>query len=256
MSDHVLNTPQDFQVIQKEFSDSIRDPKNHSSVSGINERHMSVYRELFYNNIEGFISGGFPVLMEILTQEQQSSLVRDFFIKHACHSPYFLKISEEFLEYLTSCQLDFLPEFAYQLAHWEWMELHADVYQESSTQAVLKTLDTTADIVSVIECAWCQVYDYPVHKISAQMSAQAQCEPKQSYLMVFRDQALDVGFNELNPLSAMLFQRLKDNQVLSANAILKELALQYNMDEEQVVQGGSEILQQWCHLGLIVQKAR
>jgi len=250
MNDHLPNKPQDFRQIQKEFSDSIRDPINNSSVTGIDERHMSVYQELFYNNIEGFISGGFPVLMELLSKEQQKILVRDFFIKHTCQSPYFLKISEEFLEYLANCQLDFLPDFTYQLAHWEWMELHADVYQTCSEQTVLTTFNIEQDIVSIIECAWCQVYDYPVHQISAQN----QCEPKQSYLMVYRNQQLEVGFNELNPLSAMLFQCLKDNQTLTIIAILKNLALQYNMDEAQVVQGGSEILRQWCDLGLIIQQ--
>ncbi len=250
MTASLPKTAPNFQQIQKEFSDSIRDPINHSSVAGVDERYMSVYRELFYNNIEGFISGGFPVLMELLTQEQQTTLVRDFFINHACHSPYFLKISEEFLEYLAHCQLDFLPDFTYQLAHWEWMELHADVYQTSLEPTVLTALDVEQDIVSIIECAWCQVYDYPVHQISAQN----QCEPKQSYLMVYRNQQLEVGFNELNPLSAMLFQCLKDNQTLTIMTILKNLALQYKMDEEQVVQGGNEILQQWCDLGLIIQQ--
>jgi len=244
--------PLGFQQIQKNFSDAIRDPKGYPEVAGVDERRMSVYRELFFNNIEGFISGGFPVLMELLSQEQQTELVRDFFIKHACHSPYFLKISEEFLEYLLDCQLNFLPEYAYQLAHWEWMELYADVYQNTSEQMPISELDFEKDLIGMIECAWCQAYDYPVHQISVNNA----CEAATSYLMVYRNQQLKVEFVALNPLSAMLFQCLQGNQHLTADEILRDIATQQKMDINQVVQGGRQILQQWCDLELLTLKSR
>jgi len=246
------NSPLGFQQIQKKFSDAIRDPKAHSEVAGVDERHMNVYRELFFNNVEGFISGGFPVLMELLSKAQQTELVRDFFISHSCHSPYFLKISEEFLEYLLHCQLDFLPEFAYQLAHWEWMELHADVYQNTSENMPISKLNFEKDPVGMIESAWCQAYDYPVHQISAGNT----CEAATSYLMVYRNQQLKVEFVALNPLSALLFQRLQDNQQLTADEILRDIATQQNMDINQVVQGGRQILQQWCDLQLLTLQSR
>ncbi len=237
----------DFQQIQKTFSDAIRDPKSHPEVAGVDKRHMNVYRELFFNNVEGFISGGFPVLMELFSKDQQTELVRDFFINHVCHSPYFLKISEEFLEYLLSSQLDFLPEYAYQLAHWEWMELYADVYQNSTEQSVICEVSFEKDAISIIESAWCQAYDYPVHQISADNP----CQATTSYLMVYRNQKLEVAFLELNPLSAVLFQRLQENKHLSADAILQDIAVQQNMDVNQVVLGGRQILQQWCDLKLL-----
>jgi len=249
---HLPNSPLGFQQIQKKFSDAIRDPKAHSEVAGVDERHMNVYRELFFNNVEGFISGGFPVLMELLSKAQQTELVRDFFIRHSCHSPYFLKISEEFLEYLLHCQLDFLPEFAYQLAHWEWMELHADVYQNTSENMPISKLNFEKDPVGMIESAWCQAYDYPVHQISAGNT----CEAATSYLMVYRNQQLKVEFVALNPLSALLFQRLQDNQQLTADEILRDIATQQNMDINQVVQGGRQILQQWCDLQLLTLQSR
>ena len=252
MNKHLPNSPLGFQQIQKKFSDAIRDPKAHSEVAGVDERHMNVYRELFFNNVEGFISGGFPVLMELLSKAQQTELVRDFFISHSCHSPYFLKISEEFLEYLLHCQLDFLPEFAYQLAHWEWMELHADVYQNTSENMPISKLNFEKDPVGMIESAWCQAYDYPVHQISAGNT----CEAATSYLMVYRNQQLKVEFVALNPLSALLFQRLQDNQQLTADEILRDIATQQNMDINQVVQGGRQILQQWCDLQLLTLQSR
>ncbi len=237
----------DFQKIQKAFSNAIRDPEKPSKISGIDNRHMNVYRELFFNNVQGFILGGFPVLMELLSKEQQIQLVRAFFNKHHCNSPYFLKISEEFLQFLPECALDFLPEFSYQLAHWEWMELHADVYQNSKPINHVTTIDIDNDILTIIESAWCQAYDYPVHKISSENSVVAGT----SFLMVYRDESLNVGFNELNPLSALLFERLKNNLNLNIDAILQEIALQQKMNSQPVIEGGRQIIQQWCQLGLL-----
>ncbi len=248
MNANLHNKESDFKNIQKAFSDAIRDPVNHPNVAGIDQRHMNVYRELFFNNVEGFISGGFPVLMELFSEEQQIQLVRDFFIKHNCHSPYFLKISEEFLEYLLVSELDFLPEFSYQLAHWEWMELYADVYKETQSQAILTELDFEADIISITQSAWCQAYDYPVHKISSEN----HCEPKVSYLMVYRNPQLEVGFIEINPLSALLYERLKENTCKSADGLLQHIAIEQNMDTAQVVQGGRQILEHWAGLGLLI----
>ncbi len=238
-----------FQEIQKSFSDAIRNPHNHPNLDDVEERRLKVYSELFYNNIEGFISGGFPVLKELFSEEQWHCLVRDFFIKHSCSSPYFLQISEEFLNYLPTSALEFLPEFSYQLAHWEWMELHADVYNSQRENVPPKTLNAKNQILSVIESAWCQAYDFPVHTITADNLP----EQKTSYLMVYRNHDLDVGFIELNPLSALLFESLKNNTDQVLNCILQDIARQVNMDETIVINGGQKIINQWFELGILIE---
>ena len=238
-----------FQEIQKSFSDAIRNPKSNPALDGVEERRLKVYSELFYNNIEGFISGGFPVLKELFSEEQWNCLVRDFFIKHSCSSPYFLQISEEFLNYLPNSTLEFLPEFSYQLAHWEWMELHADVYNSQRENVLPKILGSNTQILSVIESAWCQAYDFPVHTISADNLP----EQKVSYLMVYRNHDLEVGFIELNPLSTLLFESLKNNTNQVLNNILQDIARQVNMDETIVINGGQQIINQWFELGILIE---
>ena len=56
-----------FQEAQRHFAAHIRNPDLNSAPSGIEDRRMSIYRELFYNNVESFISNGFPVLRSITT---------------------------------------------------------------------------------------------------------------------------------------------------------------------------------------------
>jgi hypothetical protein len=61
---------------------------------------MKVYNELLYNNLEGFLLACFPVCRKILGKRRWDRLARAFFRDHACHTPYFRQIPEEFLKYL------------------------------------------------------------------------------------------------------------------------------------------------------------
>ncbi len=243
----------DFQKVQRSFSAQVRDPNRVSESNGIEERRMAIYQNLFFNNVDGFISGGFPVLKELLSQDHWTELVRDFFIHFKCETPYFLEISEEFLKYLQESELDFLPVFSYQLAHWEWMELHADIFEVSKEQKTLTDLNALQQPVTLIESAWCIAYDYPVHKISKENQP---TEETPTYLMIYRNPQDEVGFNELNPLSAMLFECLQNNQNKTPNEILMDIArgqfiAKDSAQEETVIQGGNLILEQWFDLGML-----
>lgn len=241
------DTTQSFLITQKQFSDNIRDPDNCPPISGIEARRLKIYQELFFNNVEGFASGAFPVLKELLSEKDWLFLVREFFHTHPCETPYFLEISEEFLSFLAEADCEFLPEFSYQLAHWEWMELHADI---TPTQDVADTIDSVqfSDVLTTVDCAWCQAYEYPVHKISSEYIPEEQAP---SFLMVYRDQDLNVAFNELNPLSFILFEHLQQNESMSLQDILKTIAQSHGMDENMVLNGGLEIIEQWGVIGVL-----
>jgi len=77
------NSLPDFDQKQREFAAYIRDPEHNPIPAGIQEQRMAMYRELFFNNINGFLAGNFPVLRALLTDEQWFALAQDFF----CASP-------------------------------------------------------------------------------------------------------------------------------------------------------------------------
>ena len=238
-----------FKQIQHDFSQHIRTTETKKSLEDIEDRRLNIYRELFFNNIESFIAGAFPVFKELFSDSDWQFLIRDFFIKHECHSPYFLEISEEFLSYLETTSLPMLPAFSYQLAHWEWMELHADVYESSETPSSLNT-DSNLEglILTIAQAAWHVAYEYPVHKISCENS---NPEKQTTFLAVYRNAELEVGFIEINPLSYLLFDALKNNQTQDVGVLLEGLASQHSMDVSAVVNGGQQILTQWIELGFI-----
>jgi len=246
--DNVSETTLDFKQIQKEFSLHIRTTKAQSNLSDIEDRRLNIYRELFFNNIENFIAGAFPVLKELFNEQDWECLVRDFFIKHECNSPYFLEISEEFLAYLETTTLKFLPAYSSQLAHWEWMELYADVYESSEATCPIDMSELENLRLTTSDTAWHLAYEYPVHKISPEHS---DPEKQVTFLAVYRNADLEVGFIEINPLSYLLFEALKNNQSQTIDLILTDLAQQQNMPLEAVLTGGKQILSQWIELGII-----
>lgn len=237
----------DFKEIQDVFTQRVRSSE-FSSLDGVEDRRLNIYRELFYNNIESFISGTFPVLKDCVSQAVWQTMVRRFFVEHISQSPYFLEISEEFLEYLAEDKENTLalPRYAYSLAHWEWMELFADAYVESEPHQ-LSTVHLDVDVLTTVECAWLQAYEYAVHKIESNNNvAQAP-----TFLLIYRDMSQQVGFVELNPLSYLLFEALQSNTDLTIQQIVQEIATAHHMPLQQLLSGAYETVSNWIDLQLI-----
>lgn len=251
------NTQGDALAVQHAFADTVRDPSARHSFN-FEARRLAVYQELFFNNVEGFAASAFPVLKEIIVatlgEENWLRLVRRFMVEHRCETPYFLQISEEFLRFLQHSMdagnSESLPEYAWQLAHWEWMELHADVTPTESSM-LISTLSDEQLLhanISLSETAWVCAYDYAVHTLDAEHH-EVQAVP--TYLMVYRNGQDDVGFNEINALSAALFETLRQQPDQTAEAVLLSLADASGLPAQTVLSGGVQILQQWQRMCIV-----
>ncbi|MEC8428709.1 MAG: putative DNA-binding domain-containing protein, partial [Pseudomonadota bacterium] len=108
-----------FIETQKQLADHLRDPEINSAPANVEERRLKIYRDLIYKNIEGFISGGFPILRTLYSEADWQELVRGFIRTHQSESPYFLEVSQEFLRYLQEEHdlRDCDPKFMLELAH-------------------------------------------------------------------------------------------------------------------------------------------
>ena len=102
---------------QRALARHIRNPALHPAQEGIEPRRLRIYEELVYNTVEGFVAGGFPVLRALLDDAPWHVLVRRFLATHRCQTPYFLRIAEEFLDFLAADGAPGLPPFAQELAH-------------------------------------------------------------------------------------------------------------------------------------------
>lgn len=245
-----------FQVTQQQFAAHLRNPDRNPAPTDIEDRRMKIYRELIYNNIEGFLSGGFPILRQILSDDHWHSLVRDFIERHQSHSPYFLEISQEFLAYLQkerqqSPNSEQDPPFMLELAHYEWVELALDVAEEEYPRELSKELDLLEHRPVVSPLAWCLSYQYPVHRLGPEY--QPQESPEQpSFLVVYRNGDDKVAFMEANAVTFRLLELLRDDQVHSGRAALEQIAAELQApDPGSVINNGLALLQQLLELGII-----
>lgn len=249
------NQQADFISKQFEFTAHIRDPENNQIPSGIEPRRMKIYSDLFYNNIEGFISSAFPVLNQLYSNDDWHKMVRDFFITHRCQTPYFLEISQEFLSYLqnerTPQPED--PDFLLELAHYEWVELALMISDESIS---IRDINPNGDLLEshpvISPLAWSLAYHYPVHKIGPDFIPSSVPESA-SYLIVYRDRNDNIEFMELNPVTARLVQLLNENNDISGHDALEQIAQELQSDSPaMIIENGHAALQELQQHGILL----
>ncbi len=245
------------QQRQQAFTDHIRDPANVAAPDGVEQRRIKIYNDLIYNNIEGFLSGGFPVLHSIYRPEDWHRLVRSFITEYRCSSPYFLEISEEFINYLMQ---DYQPRptdppFLAELAHYEWVELALDVAAEELPVA---GIDPEGDLLAgspvVSPLVWSLQYQYPVHMIGP--GNEPNSPPSEAtYLVVFRDRDDRVQFIESNAATARLLELLQGSE--TGLEVLEALATEMNAESAtSVVEFGARMLAQLRSLDVVLGTLR
>ena len=262
-----------FLQTQQQFAAHLRDPQANKAPPGIEDRRMKIYRELIYNNIESFISSGFPILRSITPDEKWHAIVRQFVSRHRSHTPYFLEISQEFLQFLQEAYQPFEddPPFLLELAHYEWVELALDVSAEDipckepldQERPSEELLDSP---LSVSPLAWRLSYQYPVHRIGPEyqpQKVQEQAPEQGTFLVVYRNREHQVKFLEANAVTFRLLQLLEHeqnvegeskggSQPITARQALQTIASELNHPQpDVVVQGGADILQQLYRLDII-----
>ena len=250
-----IMTEPGFKKYQYEFTAHLRDPEHNPAPEGIEDRRIGIYRDLLYNNVESFIANGFPVLRSLYNDDDWHTMVRDFFANHQSTSPYFLEISQEFLDYLQS-EHELLPQDPpglLELAHYEWVELALTVADE---ELDLNGIDPNGDLLAghpvLSPLAWPLAYQYPVHRMGPDHLPAAPSE-QPTYLVVYRDRNDEVRFLEINPVTARLVNLLQENPEISGELALEQIAQEMNHpNRERVIEGGLSALQELQSYGIVL----
>lgn len=243
-----------FLEIQRAFTAHVRNPGANPAPEDIEDRRVGVYRELLYNNIESFMSGSFPVVRGLLADDDWHALVRGYFADHAARTPLFPKLPQEFLQYLAEARLPFAaPAFLNELAHYEWLELEVSLDKREIGGVELDPAENCLDGVPVINpVARVHAYAFPVHRISpGYQPVEAAAEP--TYLAVWRRRDDDVGFMELNPMTARLVELIVANTGRSGRELLEQIAAELQHPTPAiVVDGGATILDELTDRELVL----
>jgi hypothetical protein len=241
----------EFQQYQQTFCAYARNPKSEPRPPGVDAKRIAIYAELLFNNMESTLSSCFPVCRKVLGVRRWQWLVRAFFAAHRCTTPLFRQIPEEFLRWLDEADLSDLPPFLPQLAHYEWVELAVAVSDAPMPSGWEADRDLLDNIPVLTPALMLLAYDWPVQKISPRFKP-SQPLPEPLWLLVFRDVADEVRFNEINPVSAQLIRLLQTGE-LTGRAALTEIARSLGHDDvAPIIAFGHGLLQELREHGAIL----
>lgn len=216
-------------VEQDALAAHIRDPERVPPPSGIEERRLKIYRDLFFNNVDSMLAGNFPVIRRILGDDGWHAMIRGFLRDHDCQTPLFTELAREFLRYLDERHHDAGadhrdPPWLRELAHYEWVEL---ALQISDARVDDIAHDPDGDLLDgcplVSPLAWPLAYVWPVHRIGPDHRPLMPPDAP-TLLMLRREPDGAVTFHALTPLSFRLLQRLDEAPELSGREQLRALA--------------------------------
>lgn len=244
----------EYQKTQQQLTNYLRNPQNNAPPAGISKRRLAIYEELFFNNIEGFIAGGFPVFKSLCSDSQWQHLIRQFLDNHVCQTPYFLKICEEFLLFIQQKPEFFTPwPYAFELCHYEWLELAIE-----ASDAKVPEYDPEGDFLSqpVQLSPWLEVgvYQWPVHEIGPDFLPSAP-SPVPNCLLVYRNRQMQVAFLQSNPATLQLLAILNEQQLALPEA-LEQLAPALGQEVAAIENFAKQTLSEFQQLGIVLGTAK
>ncbi len=248
----------DFKVIQAQFAAYIRDPENMPVPADVDPKRMAMYRELFFNNINSFLSSNFPVLRKLYNDRDWLALAQDFYLKHRCSTPHFSEIAEEFLDYLQN-ERDEPGDFPFllELAHYEWVEMALSIAQDQPESGDADFVDGILKrAMRLSPLAWPLVYQYPVERIGPDfIPEEPSAQP--SFLVVYRDKEDEVHFMQTTPLTYQLLQWVEQKPGCSGEACLQALLTELagQIDPEGLRSFGLKTLQELAGKGVVIPAA-
>lgn len=235
--DSTARRPGRTHALQYRFTAHIRDPERNPAPEGIEDRRMAIYRDLVYSNMESFVSSNFPVIRTLYDDDAWKTFAHEFFREHRCHTPLFPEFAREFLRWLEVRQEQERgdPPWLLELAHYEWAELALSLDEaEIDKVAHDRDGDAVAGVPVVSPLACVLGYHFPVHLIGpAFRPGEAPAQP--TWILLVRNRDDDVRFHEINALSAMLVERLRENTTLTGAQCVDALLADRPADEAAVL---------------------
>lgn len=230
----------DFRKLQYTFAAHLRDPARNPAPEGIEDRRLAIYRDLFYNNIEGLLAGNFPVIRRLLPDARWHALVRAFYATHPSHTPLFTEIGREFHRFLETRaeagEDSDLPWLA-ELAHYEWVELALSL-DETHLEDI--ACDPDGDLVAghpvLSPLAWPLAYRWDVQRIREDYRP-TELPAQPTLLIVARNRKDEVGFMQTSAASLRLLELVKENPGWTGLQCLDAIAAAFAEGERAVVIG-------------------
>lgn len=215
--------------LQNAFSHAARGHEATQSFD-LEKRRLSIYQELLLNNLHEVISPCFPVLLSILPTDIWWEILKDFLKHYRVTTPIFHELPFFMVKYLETHPIPEYP-FAYELAHYEWVELEVELSEPQKTSQAKGAISLLEQPWQLSGTARLLEYNYEVDKISLDYQPQTAVK---TYLIVYQMEG-EVEFLKINELSFQLLTMMLQES-MSARAIIQMLSDMYpQLNENELI---------------------
>lgn len=198
-----MTTPR-LEDFQRRFIQYLRNARKYPAPQGVAARRMAIYVRSVQRDFENVLSAYFPVLRQVLGHRRWRNLVRDFIERHACQTPVYHRVTDEFMVYLNREKIAQKkdPVFLRALAHYEWKHLSLYLQEEKARRFrvdpkgdLIKGVPVFAPVLELLS------YPFQVHRIGRNYRPKKP-DPERSYYLAFRNRRDDLVFLLLEPTAA------------------------------------------------------
>lgn len=201
-------------ALQRQFAAHIRHPARNPAPAGIADERLQAYRTLFFSSVTGFLDDTFKHL-SLLLGEQWRPLNRQFYADYVAQSPYFHRISAEFLQYLES--LDTFSPALLALARYEQRLFDCQMFSLQDGLADTDQLVASDDTnllhtpLMVRTGVYLESFEYnlPALLAAKHWSEALGCQTAPVFMAFYRDASLKVKTLVLSPLAMALLELLQ-----------------------------------------------
>ena len=225
---------------QLEFTNKMRHPDK----NGTGKARITVYQELVRGTLDEVLENAFPITHQLLDESHWQNLLNDFIAHHHAKTPLFLKIPEEFIQFLKiERQSTSDPKFLFELAHFEWVELALDIAPDKTNDSKTnRDIDLLNEAPLISPLAQLLCYQYPVHKINKDFVPENPSD-ELNHLIAYRNRQDEVKFMEINPITARLVEILYNPYQLTGKQALIQISNEINHPNPgQIIKKGAETL--------------
>lgn len=179
-------------------------------IKGLTENRVNTYRRLVYNVIDDTLQSAFPLMHDLLTEEEWNKSVDTFFSNHACQSTSVWKMPFEFYQFIENNE-NILKEkypFLTELLLFEWMEIEVYMMEDKIFPHTKAEGEWGKDIIEFNPEFKLLPLTYPVHlKKPNEINDK---DKSQYYLLIFREQESGkVQFMNLSVYFAWLIEKIE-----------------------------------------------
>ncbi|MDP1623444.1 MAG: putative DNA-binding domain-containing protein [Bacteroidales bacterium] len=182
----------------------------YNPIQGVNERHVGRYRQLVINVVDDTLRSAFPLTCNLLSPDEWTKEVNDFFSSHACQSPQVWSMPKEFWAYVKDQQPAIVKKYPFldELLWLEWLEVEMFM-MEDKTAGHTPAGNLKKDKIVINPEHHLQYFTYPVHLKNAQQITKTD---KGHYFLVLHREPVTgkVKFTNLSPFLARMVELLAE----------------------------------------------